>query len=133
MNGAAGGRTRTALVTGGMGRVIGSKLAADGFDVAVAYAGDTDLAGATVGEIAGTGGTARHLRQTSPTRAPINAVTVTDPELLKRLDETIPLGRIAQPAEIADVAVFLASDKAGYVNATTVTVDGGLPQWSTGL
>jgi len=64
---------------------------------------------------------------------PINAVTVTDPELLKRLDETIPLGRIAQPAEIADVAVFLASDKAGYVNATTVTVDGGLSQWSTGL
>jgi glucose 1-dehydrogenase len=63
----------------------------------------------------------------------INAVTLMDPELLKRLDETIPLGRIAQPAEIADVAVFLASDKAGYVNATTVTVDGGLSQWSTGL
>jgi glucose 1-dehydrogenase len=64
---------------------------------------------------------------------PVNAVTVTDPELLKRPDETIPLGRIAQPAEIADVAVFLASGKAGYVNATTVTVDGGLSQWSTGL
>ena len=55
---------------------------------------------------------------------PINAVTVTDPELLKRLDETIPLGRIAQPAEIADVAVLLASDKAGYVNATTPTAAG---------
>jgi glucose 1-dehydrogenase len=64
---------------------------------------------------------------------PINAVTLADPELLKRLDETIPLGRIAQPAEIADIVVFLASDKAGYVNATTVTVDGGLSQWSTGL
>ena len=64
---------------------------------------------------------------------PINAVTLMDPELLKRLEETIPLGRIAQPAEIADVAVFLASDKAGYVNATTVTIDGGLSQWSTGL
>ncbi len=64
---------------------------------------------------------------------PINATTVTDPGLLGRLDETIPLGRIAQPAEIADVAVFLASDKARYVNATTVTVDGGLSQWSAGL
>jgi glucose 1-dehydrogenase len=64
---------------------------------------------------------------------PINAVTLADPELLKRLDETIPLGRIAQPSEIADIVVFLASDKAGYVNATTVTVDGGLSQWSTGL
>jgi 3-oxoacyl-[acyl-carrier protein] reductase len=48
------GVTRTALVTGGtggMGRVIAARLAADGFDVAVAYAGETDLADATVGEI----------------------------------------------------------------------------------
>jgi 3-oxoacyl-[acyl-carrier protein] reductase len=47
-------QTRTALVTGGtggMGRVIAAKLAADGFDVAVAYAGSVDLADATVGEI----------------------------------------------------------------------------------
>lgn len=64
---------------------------------------------------------------------PINAVTEMDPELLKRLNETIPLGRIAQASEIADVVVFLASDKAGYVNATTITIDGGLSQWSVGL
>ena len=46
--------TRTALVTGGadgMGRVIATRLAADGFDVAVAHAGDIDAAGATVGAI----------------------------------------------------------------------------------
>ena len=53
-----GGRTRTALVTGGtggMGRVIAATLAADGFDVAVAYAGSIDLADATIGEIKGHG------------------------------------------------------------------------------
>jgi 3-oxoacyl-[acyl-carrier protein] reductase len=53
-----GGRTRTALVTGGtggMGRVIAARLAADGFDVAVAYAGSIDLADATIGEIKGHG------------------------------------------------------------------------------
>ena len=64
---------------------------------------------------------------------PINAVTLTDPELLRRLNGAIPLGRIAQAAEIAEVVVFLASDRAGYVNATTITVDGGLSQWSVGL
>ena len=49
---------RTALVTGGtggMGRVIAAMLAADGFDVAVAYAGSVDLADATVKEITGQG------------------------------------------------------------------------------
>ena len=64
---------------------------------------------------------------------PINAVTEMDPELLGRLNQAIPLGRIARPAEIANVVVFLASDKAGYLNATTVTVDGGLSQSSVGL
>lgn len=51
---AAEDRVRTAMVTGGsggMGRVIAARLAADGFDVAVAYAGDIDLADAAVGEI----------------------------------------------------------------------------------
>jgi 3-oxoacyl-[acyl-carrier protein] reductase len=50
--------TRTALVTGGtggMGRVIASRLAADGYDVAIAYSGNVDLADATVGEIKGHG------------------------------------------------------------------------------
>jgi glucose 1-dehydrogenase len=64
---------------------------------------------------------------------PINAVTEMDPELLKQLNGAIPLGRVAQAAEIADLFVFLASDKAGYVNATTVTIDGGLSQSSVGL
>jgi len=64
---------------------------------------------------------------------PINAVTEMTPELLKQLNEAIPLGRIAQAAEIADVVAFLSSDRAGYVNATTVTIDGGLSQSSVGL
>jgi 3-oxoacyl-[acyl-carrier protein] reductase len=47
-------RTRAALVTGGtggMGRVIASRLATDGFDVAVAHTGELDLADETVREI----------------------------------------------------------------------------------
>jgi 3-oxoacyl-[acyl-carrier protein] reductase len=38
----------------------------------------------------------------------------------------IPLGRIAQPGEIADVVVFLASERAGYVTGATVDASGGL-------
>ena len=40
--------------------------------------------------------------------------------------ERIPLRRIADPAEIADVAVFLASERAGYMTGATVDVTGGM-------
>jgi 3-oxoacyl-[acyl-carrier protein] reductase len=55
---ATGEGTRTALVTGGtggMGRVIAATLAADGYDVALAYMGSADLADTILGEIEGRG------------------------------------------------------------------------------
>jgi glucose 1-dehydrogenase len=64
---------------------------------------------------------------------PINASTEADPAKMKALDAAIPLGRIAQSSEIADVVVFLASGKAGYMTATTVVIDGGIMQGSVGL
>lgn len=64
---------------------------------------------------------------------PINASTTGDPDKMRTLDASIPLGRIAQPDEIADVVVFLASGRSGYLTATTVFVDGGIMQGSVGL
>ena len=64
---------------------------------------------------------------------PINTATMDDPAELHKLDAAIPLGRMAQPAEIADTVVFLASGKSGYLTATTVFVDGGIMQGSVGL
>jgi glucose 1-dehydrogenase len=64
---------------------------------------------------------------------PINASTEADPSKLQTLDKAIPLGRMAQSSEIADVVVFLASGKAAYMTATTVVIDGGIMQGSVGL
>ncbi len=64
---------------------------------------------------------------------PINASTMSDPQKMKALDAAIPLGRMAQPQEIADVVVFLASGKSAYLTATTVFIDGGIMQGSVGL
>ena len=50
------------------------------------------------------------------------------PEALKFRDELfsrIPGGRFAQPWEIGDAVVFLASDSAGYITGTTLNIDGG--------
>lgn len=64
---------------------------------------------------------------------PINTSTMADPDKMKALNAAIPLGRMAQSSEVADIVVFLASGKAGYMTATTVVVDGGIMQGSVGL
>ncbi len=64
---------------------------------------------------------------------PINKATVADPKALATLDAAIPLGRLAQPEEIARVVAFLAGDGASYVTATTIFADGGIMQSSPGL
>lgn len=47
-------------------------------------------------------------------------------ELLAKFAERIPLGRAAEPEEIADVIAFLASDDARFVTGVNLPVDGGL-------
>jgi glucose 1-dehydrogenase len=64
---------------------------------------------------------------------PINASTVADPAKVKVLDAAIPLGRLADPAEIGAVVAFVAGDGGTYLNATTVFADGGLMHSSPGL
>jgi acetoacetyl-CoA reductase len=48
------------------------------------------------------------------------------PDVLKTLVDSIPIGRLAQPDEIAAVIAFLASDDAAYITGANIPVNGGL-------
>lgn len=47
------------------------------------------------------------------------------PEMLERLKAGIPMGRLAEPADIAQAALYLASSESQYVTGTSLVVDGG--------
>jgi len=47
-------------------------------------------------------------------------------ETAKKLSASIPLKRFGDPREVADLCVFLASDKAKYITGETIRIDGGL-------
>jgi NAD(P)-dependent dehydrogenase (short-subunit alcohol dehydrogenase family) len=48
-----------------------------------------------------------------------------DSARLAAMEQTIPLGRIGEPQEVAGAVVFLASSAGAYVTGTTIYVDGG--------
>jgi glucose 1-dehydrogenase len=56
---------------------------------------------------------------------PMNASFEVNPAEMRRVEQAIPMGRIARPEEIAAVICFLASDDASYVTGQTWFVDGG--------
>jgi len=57
---------------------------------------------------------------------PFNQAAIDDPDLLDEQVQSIPWKRAAEPSEIAQLAVFLASSDADYVSGSTYTMDGGL-------
>jgi NAD(P)-dependent dehydrogenase (short-subunit alcohol dehydrogenase family) len=62
-----------------------------------------------------------------PVRTPLlENLFASDPEKAARRLVHLPMGRFAEAREIAQAAVFLASDESSYVTASTFLVDGGL-------
>ena len=58
----------------------------------------------------------------------LHAVGFAESDFRKHVEATTPLGRIAQPADIATAAVFFASDDAGWVTGQTLVLAGGARQ-----
>ena len=57
---------------------------------------------------------------------PMNRQAQADPKILAAADEHIPWGRAGRAEEVANLAVYLCSDKADYITGAIVTIDGGL-------
>ena len=64
---------------------------------------------------------------------PINEATLEDPNKVAELGRIIPLGRMGTPEEVAEVALFLASDRSRYVTGSTYYVDGGMVRYAEPL
>ena len=61
-------------------------------------------------------------------RTPMSEAFYQAPRVLERREAAVPLRRVATPADIADVVVFLASERARYVTGQEIVVDGGFAQ-----
>lgn len=58
-------------------------------------------------------------------RTPMTEQYYQAPGVAERRDRAVPIGRVATPDDIADVVVFLASDRSRYVTGADIIVDGG--------
>lgn len=59
-------------------------------------------------------------------RTPINTNAWSTPQAYAELMKLVPYGRIGEPTDIAQAAIWLASDASDYVTGTTLFVDGGM-------
>ncbi len=61
-------------------------------------------------------------------KTPLSARNYADPVIASARERMVPLGRIGSTQEMADVIMYLASDRASYLTGQTILADGGLGQ-----
>ena len=59
----------------------------------------------------------------------LKAMAGGDEEGLKKLGRQIPMGKVGEPADVAHMVTYLASDESKYVTASEFKVDGGISAW----
>jgi 3-oxoacyl-[acyl-carrier protein] reductase len=98
----------------------------------VGNAGQTNYSAAKAGIVGMTKAAAKELghlgirvNAIQPGLIDTEMITGMKPEIVTQRVADIPLGRIGRPDEVADVAVFLASDRASYLTGITIEVTGG--------
>jgi 3-oxoacyl-[acyl-carrier protein] reductase len=98
---------RTAVI--GLVKTLASELAEDGILVNAVCPGSFDTS---------------RIKHLYDTRAKASGLTVE--EVAEQAAKAIPLGRLGDPRELANLVGFLVSDKATYITGQTICVDGGI-------
>ena len=60
---------------------------------------------------------------------PMTQWRLDQPDLRARIESQVPIGRVAQPDEIADAVAVLASGRLAYANGSAIVIDGGWSSW----
>ena len=93
-------------------------------------AGQANYAAAKAGLIGFTKSVAKELASRNNAVAPgciaTDMTAVLGEDAVDAMVKTIPMGRVAQPEEVAKAVLFLASDDASYITGQTLNVDGGM-------
>jgi NAD(P)-dependent dehydrogenase (short-subunit alcohol dehydrogenase family) len=113
---------------GGSIVMVSSISAHVGAPTQVAYCGTKgaiSMLGKALGSVLGEHGIRVNVVEPGAVRTNMSAPMFDAPEVLKYYVDRIPLHRVGEPSELADVIAFLLSDAASYVSSATLLVDAG--------